>query len=75
MRPSEYFARARAVACIKLIGTNINEAKIYLQTESSVQDVLLGVSIYMEGCFRCHDSCDAQTLETPSTPGGPPPGF
>ncbi|KAL6482733.1 hypothetical protein MHYP_G00076050 [Metynnis hypsauchen] len=85
------FACARAVACIKLIGTNISEAKIYLQaeaSESSVQDVLLntevfvtfkGVSIDMEGRFRCHDSCDAQTLETPlmfpSTPRGPPPGF
>ncbi|KAL6461616.1 hypothetical protein MHYP_G00297710 [Metynnis hypsauchen] len=89
--PPQYFARARAVAFIKLIGTYIREAKVYLQTESSessVQDVLLntqvsvtfkGVSIDKEGRFRCHDSSDTQTLETPfvfpSTPRGPPPGF
>ncbi|KAL6456583.1 hypothetical protein MHYP_G00351270, partial [Metynnis hypsauchen] len=90
--PPLYFARAIAVAYIKNIGRDISEAKIYLRTEtteSSVQDDLLQttmcrtfkeVSVDKDGRFRCHDSSDAQTLETPapsvfSSPRRPPPGF
>ncbi|KAL6482871.1 hypothetical protein MHYP_G00077430 [Metynnis hypsauchen] len=90
--PPLYFARAIAVAYIKNIGRDISEAKVYLRTEtteSSVQDDLLQttmcrtfkeVSVDKDGRFRCHDSSDAQTLETPapfafSSPRRPPPGF
>ncbi|KAL6461617.1 hypothetical protein MHYP_G00297610 [Metynnis hypsauchen] len=53
--PPQYFARARAVAFIKLIGTYIREAKVYLQTESSessVQDVLLNTQVSVT--FKAH---------------------
>ncbi|XP_076841207.1 uncharacterized protein LOC143485601 [Brachyhypopomus gauderio] len=73
-----HFASASAVACIKLRGSSITDATIYLRTCStttSVQNIFLqtvvstwfkGVSIGSDDIFRSSESSHTQTLETPN---------